>query len=259
MIGNGGEAVELEERSFVDAGEAPRADDPRSETRLRTEVVRTLSHDLKTPLNAIRLNAELIGELAADSAQIPAIVVRILSIVDRMNRLISGLLDADRLNEGQRLPMEPRVVSAATMASDACVLFELAALQKKIRLECAVADDCPPVYADEDRILQVLWNLIGNAVKLTPPAGRVRLRVEPDGAAVRFSVKDAGPGIRDEDVARLFDPYWQEKRTARLGTGLGLPTSKAIVEAHGGRIWFETRRGHGSTFHFTVPVAASEG
>jgi signal transduction histidine kinase len=120
---------------------------------------------------------------------------------------------------------------------------------------CRTAPDLPPVVADRDRLHQVIGNLLGNALKFTPEEGRVEVearRVEDD---VHISVRDSGPGIAADEVPRIFDPYWQARRTDRLGAGLGLTISKGIVEAHGGRIWVESRPGEGSTFTFALPIA----
>jgi signal transduction histidine kinase len=110
------------------------------------------------------------------------------------------------------------------------------------------------VSADRERTLQVLSNLLGNAIKFTPEGGSIALRAEPADEFVQFSVSDTGPGIRAEDLAHIFERYWQATRTAALGTGLGLAIVKGIVEAHGGTIRVETRAGVGSTFHFTLPA-----
>jgi PAS domain S-box-containing protein len=226
---------------------------------MRREVIRILSHDLKTPLHAIRLNAELLEERVAQGDSVPIVANRIISIVDRMNRLLTGLLDADRLDRGHGLPMDIVKVSPSSVVAEACALFETYALLKRVHLEFSVAEDCPPVDADEDRVLQVLWNLIGNAMKHTPEGGEIRVTAERVGPNVRMSVRDSGAGIRPEDTPRLFDPYWQEKRTARLGTGMGLPASKAIIEAHGGQISVQSELGVGTTFEFTLPIARDTG
>lgn len=221
------------------------------EARLREDVMRILSHDLKNFINSIRLNAELVS--AGGEPQ--EAVERIRSVIIRMARLIQGLLDADRLGAGQSLPLDLSRVEVEPLIREACALFVPQARQRRLQLEWTIADDCPPVHADEDRLLQVFWNLIGNAIKLTPLGGEVDVRAERAGEYVRFVVRDSGPGITRDDQMRLFDPYWQDKRTARLGTGLGLPTTKAIVESHGGRISVQSEVGKGTTFSFVVPSA----
>jgi signal transduction histidine kinase len=100
----------------------------------------------------------------------------------------------------------------------------------------------------------VFGNLIGNAIKFTPRAGSIRVAAECRGEEALFSVADSGPGIEPQELAHVFDRFWQAQRTARLGTGLGLTIAKALVEAHGGRIWVESTVGQGATFFFTVPA-----
>jgi len=112
----------------------------------------------------------------------------------------------------------------------------------------------PPVMVDPERIQHVFWNVVGNAVKFTPEGGRIRIGCEAGPERVRFWVSDSGPGIAAENVPHLFDPFWQAKRTARLGTGLGLPIAKGIVEAHGGTIAVQSELGAGTTFFFDLPA-----
>jgi signal transduction histidine kinase len=116
--------------------------------------------------------------------------------------------------------------------------------------------EMPLVRADQERVARVFANLIGNALKFTPDGGRVVLRAEGAGAEVRFSVSDNGSGISPEQLPHVFDRFWQARHARRGGAGLGLAIAKAIVEAHRGRLWVESRVGAGSTFSFTLPVAA---
>ena len=101
----------------------------------------------------------------------------------------------------------------------------------------------------------MLSNLVGNALKFTPSGGRVTIAAEPHGTMVRFAVLDTGPGIASEHVPRIFDRFWKNETLGTRGTGLGLFIAKGIVEAHGGRIWVESRIGQGATFYFTLPIA----
>ena len=119
-------------------------------------------------------------------------------------------------------------------------------------------NDVPPVFADRHRVLQVLSNLIGNAMKFTPPGGTIRVYAEARGEEVLFTVSDTGPGIPPEHIDKIFIPYWQAKRTERMGAGLGLTISKGAVESHGGRIWVESEPGKGTKFRFTLPVVGEE-
>ena len=116
----------------------------------------------------------------------------------------------------------------------------------------------PTVLCDRERILQVLGNLVGNAIKFTPNGGTITVHAEPAEGHVLVSVADTGPGIPDEYVPHIFERYWKGKREGRSGTGLGLYIAKGIVDAHGGRIWLESKVGVGSTFFFTIPIGARE-
>jgi signal transduction histidine kinase len=127
--------------------------------------------------------------------------------------------------------------------------------EKGIRLDCAITDGLPEVTADGGRIVQVLSNLVGNAIKFTPRDGRIVIRAEPAPGGVRISVADTGAGIPEEQLSKLFGRFWQGNPADRRGIGLGLSIAKGIVDAHGGRIWVESRVGEGTTFYFTLGTA----
>ncbi|MGH7637314.1 MAG: sensor histidine kinase [Gemmatimonadaceae bacterium] len=125
-----------------------------------------------------------------------------------------------------------------------------------MRLECQVAKDLPKCHMDRDRIVQVLSNLLNNAVKFTPAGGCVILSASrSENGGCRFEVSDTGPGIAHDQLPHIFDRFWQAKRTAHMGSGLGLAIAKGIVDAHKGRIWVKSRVGAGSTFAFELPAA----
>jgi signal transduction histidine kinase len=225
---------------------------------LMTAVV---SHDLRNPLAAIRMKAEMllhwpdaVGEQrGAERPQLEGIIRQ----ADRMLRLIRDLLDAGSIEAGHMsIAKQPTPLRALT--EDVLDDFGPAADEKSIRLEKLLPDVDFVVSCDRDRVVQVLSNLIGNALKFTGGGGRVTVRVERAGADVRFTVEDTGRGIPDAHLPHIFDRYWQPKGGARrLGVGLGLSIAKAVVEAHGGRIWVKSELGVGSIFGFTLPVGAS--
>ncbi len=127
---------------------------------------------------------------------------------------------------------------------------------KPVKIEKEIPLDIPRIHADRTKVKQILLNLLSNAIKFSP-AGRVLVRVQPDGDAIHFSVADTGIGIRVEDLPRLFQPFHRvnsPRAREAGGTGLGLAISKKFVELHGGRIWAESRENQGSTFHFTLPI-----
>jgi PAS domain S-box-containing protein len=223
--------------------------------RAREEVLAIVSHDLRNPLNSILGNASLLLQMSLDEEQRVRQLQVIRRSAERMNRLIQDLLDVARLHAGQKLILEAQPLDLAPVATEACESFQPQVQQKSQRLECRVANDLPAVRADRDRLLQVLSNLIGNAVKFTPEGGRIVVEATPVDGEMRLTVADSGPGIPPENLERVFDPYWQARTTARLGAGLGLPIAKGVVESHGGRIWVESRPGEGATFTFTLPLA----
>lgn len=227
---------------------------------MRDEVLRIVAHDLRTPLNVINLSAGSLlrrkpEERATDTKPLEAI----RKAVDRATRLIQDLLDVARMEAG-RLSVERGPQESASLIQEAAELHRALAEAKSIQLTVAVPEDAPPIFADHDRVLQILSNLLGNALKFTPEGGRISLRVEPMEGRVRFSVCDTGPGIPAEDLPYLFEPFWQACGARRKeGAGLGLAIVKGLVEAHGGNLWVESSPGEGSTFSFTLPTLEAAG
>lgn len=226
--------------------------------RMRDEVLAIVSHDLRNPVHTIQLSAQfLLDQLPSDDGPVP--VRRQLDIVRRtagqMDRMIGDLLDAASIAAGH-LSMEPRAVQASEVLRGACEMLRPIVEEKEIRFACNDAGGGALLRADPDRVLQVLGNLAGNAVKFTPAGGCITLglRVE-DGFAV-FSVADTGQGISPEQLPHVFEQFWQARRAGRQGTGLGLTIAHGIVDAHGGRVGVESTVGEGSTFWFTLPLAA---
>jgi signal transduction histidine kinase len=247
---------ELARRASISIDNARLYLESQQAVRAREEVLAIVSHDLRNPLNAVILGASLLQMSktmgADDLEQVDTISVS----AKRMTRLIADLLDVTRLEGGKRLPIEPEPVQVRDLVHECDELFRSQAAAASVSLAHEVADGLPAVNADRHRVMQVLSNLIGNSMKFTPPGGRVTLRVSGRGDEVLFSIADTGPGIPKENLDDIFSPYWQAKRTERMGAGLGLPIAKGIVEAHGGRIWVESDAGAGTTFYFTLQTAA---
>ena len=224
--------------------------------RAREEVLAIVSHDLRNPLNAVMLASSLLRTTASmpeeDREQIDTIAVS----AKRMSRLIADLLDVTRLDGGKRLPIDPEPVEVESLFSETYELFKAQAGACSVTLQ-AVRNEVPPVHADRHRVQQVLSNLVGNSLKFTLRGGVIAFSAERRDQEVLFTVSDNGPGIPARHLNDIFSPYWQAKRTERLGAGLGLPIAKGIVEAHGGRIWVESEQGKGTKFFFTLPVANS--
>ena len=225
-------------------------------TEGRDQVLSVVSHDLRNPLSAIAMCAKVLredtGQMRADERE--SLLTTIVQSADWMNRLIQDLLDVASIEAG-RLSLERGRQFAPALLSQAVRMFEVEASQRRVQLETRAPAELPPMLVDASRIVQVLGNLLNNALKFTPDGGRILVGAEGRGANVVFFVSDSGPGIPAADQARVFDRYWHARRSAnKRGTGLGLSIAKGIVEAHGGRIWLESAPGEGTTFSFSVPV-----
>jgi PAS domain S-box-containing protein len=227
--------------------------------RTREEVLGVVSHDLRTPLNVVRFGAQaLLRHWSASQGNEPERrqLEAIARSGERMARMVSDLLDIARIGS-RSLSIHTAPASVEALLDETVSTHDAAADQKGIALEAEGARDLPPVLVDEQRILQVLSNLISNALRFTAEGGHVTVRAELlDAARVRFRVTDTGAGIPTEDLPRVFDRFWKSGLD-RASTGLGLSIAKGIVESHGGAIWVESEVGVGSTFSFTVPVASA--
>jgi PAS domain S-box-containing protein len=226
-------------------------------TQLRDQVLGVVAHDLRNPLSAILLQAGSLKRRGPEPdrrSQKPGEAIE--SAVTRMNRLIQDLLDVALMEAGQ-LTIQPARLSTRELIVEAADLQRPLASSSSLELRVDV-DDVPEIWGDRDRLLQVLENLIGNAIKFTEAGGWIGVGATSRDHEVVFWVSDTGSGIASEDLPRVFDRFWQATRAGRQGAGLGLPITKGIVEAHGGRIWVESTPGRGTTFSFTIPKAAPE-
>lgn len=226
----------------------------RRAVRAREEVVAVVSHDLRSPLGTISAGAELLLDLDLSRERRREHLRAIYRASEQMHRLIRDLLDVSRIEAGG-LSIDATPTPVEELVRRAREIAAPLARDASLDLETSVEEGLPPVRVDRDRILQVLSNLMGNAVKFTPEGGRIRLRASREAGEVVVEVADTGPGIAPEDQEHLFDRFWQVDRANREGTGLGLAIARGIVEAHGGRIWVESEPGKGSRFRFTLEAA----
>jgi signal transduction histidine kinase len=217
----------------------------------REQVLKIVSHDLRNPLNTISMTATMMLEVPGTPEQQRENLLRVKRAGERMNRLIQDLLDVAKLEAG-RVAIDAKPIEVAPLLREAHDMLAPIAAERAIQLEATAAEGLPMVTADSGRILQVLSNLAGNAIKFTPKNGRIFLRADRDPRGVRFSIRDSGPGIPPEQLSQIFGRFWQANPADRRGIGLGLTIAKGIVEAHGGRIWCESRLGEGTTFQFTL-------
>ncbi len=234
--------------------------DARQANRARDEMLGVVSHDLRNPLSAIAMCARMLEENPpGDGAARRELLDTIRESSEWMNRLIEDLLDVSNIERG-RLSLELRPEDASQLALQTLHMFDVEAQAHHIALETNLPTNLPLVSADRARVVQVLSNLMRNALKFTPDGGRIVIAVQPRARDVVFSVTDTGAGIPIEQQARVFERYWQASAGAReRGAGLGLSIAKGIVEAHGGRIQVESVPGQGSEFAFTIPQAEPRG
>jgi PAS domain S-box-containing protein len=234
-------------------GTATDIHEQRKAVRSRDDLIATVSHDLRGPLSAILLAAESLEESNPDRYEI-GIIHR---AVKNMERLVRDLLDMASIESGQ-LTITAAPSAVDKLVDEALETIQRTAAAKPIAIEKSVAGSPLRVHCDRGRILQVLGNLLGNAVKFTPADGHLSVRAALAGRFVLFAVSDTGPGIAPSQVPYVFDRFWRAKDNAKAGTGLGLAICKGIVEQHGGTIWVESQPGSGATFFFTLPRADGE-
>ena len=253
------DALLVHEREATDAyllTERARSDDA---VKNRDDFLGMVAHDVRNLLNAVVLNLELLRPAGGDGEpdpQVSAAANRIQRNVARMNRLIGDLVDVTSIDAG-KLAMAPIEGDAAALVAEATETFQPAALEKGVSLSVEVPAGPLLAVFDRDRKLQVLANLIANAIKFTPRGGKINVRVEAGRGMLRFCVSDTGVGIPAPMLEAIFERFWQVGANDRRGQGLGLYISKCIVEAHRGRIWAESKAGEGSQVYFTLPVPSS--
>jgi signal transduction histidine kinase len=226
---------------------------------LRDSLTHMIVHDLRTPLTSLLTGLqtlEAVGELNRDQAELLGLSVQ---GGQTLLRMINDLLDISKLEDGS-LKLEYADLRVESLIDESVRQVAPLASEKKILLAQEIVPDLPTLYADEEKLLRMLVNLLGNAIKFTPAGGTVTLSARPSDTerALLLSVTDTGEGIPAEAFARIFEKFGQvESRQAgrRMSTGLGLTFCKMVVEAHGGRIWVESELGQGSTFRCAVPLS----
>ena len=226
--------------------------------QLKSDLVSMVSHELRTPLATVKeftsiLADRIAGPLTADQQEYLAIIQ---ANIERLSRIIDDLLDMAKIEAG-RVLLDKGLLQIGALIDHVIQSMRPLAESKRIGLEVNLPPILPEVFADSDKVTQVLLNLFSNAIKFSEGPGRVVLRVTDKPNDVEFSIEDTGVGIASEDLPRLFEKFQQFRRVPGMsgakGTGLGLAISKRLVELHGGRIWAASALGQGSTFTFTLP------
>ena len=225
---------------------------------LRSALLSSVSHDLRTPLSSIKAAASslLQEDVQWNEEERRSFVLAIVRESDRLNRLVGNLLDMSRI-EGGALKPEKEWYPIEELIHD--VLDHLQPMLQGREVRTSIADDMPPVEIDYLQMDQVMTNLIENAVRYTPPSSPIEIAVGVKDKEMLISVADKGPGIPLGDLERIFDKFYRVTGTKRkgsaMGTGLGLAVCRGLVEAHGGHIWARNRVGGGAVFQFTLPLS----
>jgi signal transduction histidine kinase len=226
----------------------------RVEEARHQDMIATVMHELSNPLAVIAVTSQILAESASDLGA-REMAEDVMHSAARMKRLLSDLLDSARIDSGsfRVVPMRNDVSALLReIHTSYAPLFESRRLSFTVD---ALTPSAPlPVAFDHDRIVQVLSNLLSNALKFTPARGMVNLHIHQHADCVEFVLADTGPGIAKEALPRVFDRFWQAGTESRIGLGLGLYICKTIIEAHGGEIGVESELGRGATFRFTLPA-----
>jgi signal transduction histidine kinase len=223
----------------------------------REEMVAVVSHDLKNPLATIHMAVSFLKEEIVPDDEAHTLERKQLDVIQRsaarMHLLIHDLLDTAAIEAGH-VQLDQAPTTAYEVVIDAIELLRPLAAAKRVELLADLPAGLPSIHADRERVLQVFSNIGGNAIKFTQPGGRVEFAVTEQGPALEFIIRDNGPGIPAGDLKHIFERYWQAEKTKCIGSGLGLPIAKRLIEAHGGDIRVDSQLGEGCRFAFTLPV-----
>lgn len=224
--------------------------------RLKSEFVSMVSHEFRTALVGIQGFSELIKDQEMQPGEVKQVATDIYNDALRMNRMITEMLDFDRLEAG-KVRLELEALDINQLVQDAVERARVTS--EKHRIDTELQPGLPDALADPDRLMQVLTNLLSNAIKYSPDGGEISVATGRSGGAVEVAIRDHGRGIPPEFINRLFGKYerYEDKHAGKIiGTGLGLAITRQIVEMHGGRIMVDSAVGRGSEFRFTIPLAA---
>ncbi len=253
--------VDISERKVWEEDKR-RASELKASTEIRSRFTSMVSHELRSPLSAIKEGVnivleELVGSVNDQQKNLLSMSKR---NIDRLSRLINNVLDFQKIEAG-KMTYNIHANNIKEVIQETCNTMEILAKERNLILTADVDGDIPDIEFDRDKIIQVLINLVGNAIKATEK-GKITVSAKRKNDAVHIAVEDTGMGINKPDLEKLFRPFEQLTFSARRqkgGTGLGLAISKEMVLAHDGKIWAESEEGKGSTFHFTLPIVKAGG
>ncbi|MCK4307475.1 PAS domain S-box protein [candidate division WOR-3 bacterium] len=226
--------------------------------QLKADFISMVSHDLRSPLATVKNVIEIIIE--GQAGKVTDAQQHLLNLADKkitmLNYLVEDLLDLSKIESGQ-MRMEFALVDVVEAINDVLTTLDSKVQEKKIQINTNLESEIPRIYGDYQRVVQILMNIIGNAVKFTDK-GVITIQLKKENGYAKVSVKDTGPGIAPEDVKKIFDKFYQSKvsiKGSSKGVGLGLTIAKKLVEAHKGKIEVKSEHGKGSTFHILLPFS----
>jgi len=223
---------------------------------VRRDFISNVSHELRTPLASLKALAETLQEGALeDPPAARRFILRMETEIDNLTQLVNELLELSRIESG-KVPLSFQRLQPCELLRPGYERMALQAERAGLELSLDCQPELPQVFADPDRITQVLINMIHNAIKFTPPGGKITVSAYKDGEQMVFFVKDTGVGIAKKDLSRIFERFYKADRArSGGGTGLGLSIARHMIESHGGYIWAESEEGVGSTIYFSLPTA----
>ena len=222
----------------------------RETSEVKLQFLANVTHELRAPLTCIKEALSLVSEKKASAQEKFLTIAR--QNTDRLVHLVNDVLDFSKMRSG-KLHMRRQLVNVVELAKNVTESISLKADNKKIKIKVDYDSTFPSVWADSDKITEVLINLLDNAIKFTPEGGKIRVEAKSKPKEIEVIVGDTGPGIPREDQERIFKKFEQLEGDRAKGTGLGLPIAKEIVEMHKGRMWLESKAGKETRFHFTLP------
>jgi len=228
---------------------------------MKTEFISIISHQLCSPLSVIKWNMEVIETEQDPKKCLPEKQIKFLNNIKKANeqmlKKVSDLLDVARIDQGRAI-FEEKIFNLADLVEKSVINFQDVAAEKNVKIEAKIDSDPQKVRADEKKLKVVIENLIGNAIKYSKEGGRVEIKIKKEGEKITFSVQDWGVGIPRFQYSRIFEKFFRSKNESQYrteGAGIGLYLAKAILERCGGKVWFESEIGKGSTFYFSLPAA----
>lgn len=227
---------------------------------MKTEFISIISHQMCSPLSAIKWNMEVIETEKDGKACLPEKQMVFLQNIKKSNeqmlKMVSDLLEVARVDQGKAI-FEEKIFNLADLVKESVLGFQGMASEKGVKIESQIEMDPASVCGDERKMRVVFDNLIGNAIKYSKEEGRVEVKLKKTGDKIIFSVQDWGVGIPRYQHSKVFEKFFRTKNESRYrteGVGIGLYLAKAIVKHCGGKVWFESEIGKGSTFYFSLPV-----